>query len=170
MQPTSQPSTDPQPGTVPPPVQPVPNQPPFAAPQAAQFPQTQAQTVPVQPSGSLQPHNPGKGLGIAGFVVSLVSIPFGMITLGIMSLVGLILSIVAKKKSKKAGQPNGLAVAGIIISIISLVGTLLLVGFTFLVALQARSVCNGKEPGTYTVGSTQYTCGTNGGASVNTGQ
>lgn len=58
--------------------------------------------------------NPGKGLAIVGLVLSFL--PF-------LQLVGLIVSIIAKGKSKKAGFKNGFATAGIIISILGLVIT-----------------------------------------------
>lgn len=48
--------------------------------------------------------DPGKGLGIAGFITSFF-----------VSIVGLILSSIALSKSKKAGHSNGLAIAGIVI-------------------------------------------------------
>lgn len=61
--------------------------------------------------------DPGKGLGIASMVVSIVSAvlcnPFG-----VASIVGLILGIVAKSKSKKAGFSNPFALTGIIIGAI----------------------------------------------------
>ena len=53
-----------------------------------------------------QSARPSNGLGTAGFVVSLVGIP----TCGIISPIGLILSLVALRK-----QPKGLAIAGSII-------------------------------------------------------
>ncbi|GII98890.1 hypothetical protein Slu03_12680 [Sediminihabitans luteus] len=55
--------------------------------------------------------NPGKTLGIVGFVFSFL-----------FALVGLILSIVALNKSRAAGYSNGLAVAGIVISAVVIVG------------------------------------------------
>jgi len=60
--------------------------------------------------------NPGKTLGIVGLVLAFVA-----------NLVGLIVSIVALRKSKKAGFKNGPAVAGIVISILSLVATIAIV-------------------------------------------
>jgi len=84
-----------------------------------QQPQAPAPMQPTQPPQPQQPAmaavNPGQGLGIASLVCSLIGI----------SLVGLILGIIALKKSKEAGMSNGMALAGIIISSIGLVfGTL----------------------------------------------
>ena len=61
-----------------------------------------------------QREDPGKTLGIVGFILSFL-----------VSLVGLILSAVGYSRSKRAGFKNGLALAGIIIGSINFVfGTL----------------------------------------------
>ena len=77
-----------------------------------QIPQVQPTTQAPQPAPQ-QPapqQNPGKNLGVVGFVFAFV-----------LNIVGLIISIIALNKSKKAGHKNGLALAGIIISSISIV-------------------------------------------------
>lgn len=57
--------------------------------------------------------DPGKGLGIAGIVLAFFA-----------PLIGLILSIVSKSRSKRAGQPGGLGLTGIILnSIMMVIGT-----------------------------------------------
>ena len=58
---------------------------------------------------------PGRGLGIAGFILSL---------LGAFSPIGLVLSIVSLVQAKRVGRGNGLAVAGIVFGVI---GTVVLV-------------------------------------------
>ena len=58
------------------------------------------------------------GLGIAGFVVSLISLGLGYFFV-IASIVGLVLSIVGVCLRKKYTSCNGLAVAGLVIGIIS---------------------------------------------------
>ena len=78
--------------------------------------------------------NPGKGLGIAGMITGIASLLCNTVcaciplvnyvtgALGLpLTIVGLILSIIAKKKSKAAGFPNGMATAGLITSIVSIV-------------------------------------------------
>ncbi len=78
------------------------NQPAYGAGQA--YPSEQSNNY----SGAPQ-ENPGKTMGIIGLVCSII-VP--------ISLVGLILSIVALSKSKKAGMSNGVALAGIIVGAI----------------------------------------------------
>lgn len=58
--------------------------------------------------------------GIAGFVVSLISLWLG-IYLCIASVVGLVLSVVGMKMRAKCTSCNGLAIAGLVLGIISLV-------------------------------------------------
>ena len=53
-----------------------------------------------------------RGKSIAGFICSLC----GIITCGISSIVGLILSIIGLSESRKRGETDGLAIAGIILS------------------------------------------------------
>ncbi len=52
---------------------------------------------------------PGKGLGIAGLVVVFFS-----------SLIGLVLSIIARSQSKRAGFPNTPATVGMVLGIVFL--------------------------------------------------
>lgn len=59
------------------------------------------------------------GLGIAGFVVSLVSLLLGFYM--ICSIVGLVLSIVGVCRRKKYTSCNGLAIAGLVIGCVSTV-------------------------------------------------
>lgn len=71
-----------------------------------------------------QPHieNQGKinALGIAGFVVSLLSLWLG-VYFCIASIIGVIFGGVGVSKSKECTSCNGLAIAGLVIGIISLV-------------------------------------------------
>ena len=62
----------------------------------------------IQPTTPMSTQNtyPGKGLGIAGFVLSLIALTCG---------VGLVLSIIAYKQSHRAGFKNKLAQAGIVL-------------------------------------------------------
>ncbi|OUM42638.1 DUF4190 domain-containing protein [Arthrobacter sedimenti] len=99
------------------------------------------------PQGTQQERvNPGKSLGIAGFVLSI---------LGPLSLIGLILSIIAFVQSRKAGMKNGLALAGIIIGAVITVGliTLFVVGITSVV-----QTCTELGSGVHERNGITYTC------------
>lgn len=74
------------------------------------------------------------GLGIAGFVVSLV----GILTCGLTSPIGLILSLFALKR-----EPRGLAIAG---TVIGGLGTLVVVGLVVMV-MGNPDVWNGVKTG-----------------------
>ncbi|MFP4107382.1 MAG: GYF domain-containing protein, partial [Phycisphaerae bacterium] len=67
---------------------------------------------------------PGKGLGIAGFVVSMCSVVL-CICLPVVNVViavtGLVLSTIGLKKSQEQGASNGLALAGVILGIVGIV-------------------------------------------------
>lgn len=60
------------------------------------------------------------GLGIAGFVVSIVSLWLG-VYFCIASIVGLVLSVVGMVFRKSHNSCNGLAIAGLVIGIVSTV-------------------------------------------------
>ena len=69
----------------------------------------------------------GKGLAVAGFVLSIVGVVFGMLSgffsiLGLpISVVGLVLAVIGGKKLEANGQPKGIATAGLVIGIIATV-------------------------------------------------
>lgn len=66
--------------------------------------------------------DPGKNFSIASLVLGIVAIPFScLLVFGwpvtfVCSIVGLVLGILARDKSKKVGLNNGVALAGIITS------------------------------------------------------
>ncbi|MBE7699727.1 DUF4190 domain-containing protein [Oerskovia sp. Sa1BUA8] len=101
----------------------APQAPQYGAPQAPQYGAPQA-PAPQGYGAEAPATDPGKTLGIVGLVLSI---------LGCTSLIGLILSIVALSKSKKAGYKNGIALAGIIVGAVLLV-TSIVVGIVLLVA------------------------------------
>jgi len=78
--------------------------------------------APQAPAPAGPPANPGKGLSIAGLVLGIVGLALVCAWyIGIpCAVVGLILSILGKKKSKAAGAPTGMATAGMVLSIIAL--------------------------------------------------
>lgn len=125
-------------------------------------PQPQPAPQPVapqpQPAPSYQPvqENPGKGLGIAGLIISFF-----------IGLLGLILSIVALSKSKKAGMGNGVAVAGIIVGALSTLGQIIAGIFIILAVIGAAAITKqcqdaGGAGHTVTSGSTVFYCTDNG--------
>lgn len=83
-----------------------------------------APTVSVTPQATVTSsggENPAKTMGVIGLILAIF-----------LPLIGLIVSIIAKSKSKKAGFKNGPALAGIIVSIVLMlasiaVGTLLFI-------------------------------------------
>ena len=132
----------PQPGQ---PQQP-PQAPQYGAPQAPQYNAPQAGT----PGYSAPAQDPGKTMGIVGLVLSF---------LGCLSIVGLILSIIAFNKSKKAGYKNGVALAGIIVGAVVLVISIV-VGIVLGIGLATvAEKCAELGPGTHVEDGITYTCG-----------
>lgn len=102
----------------------------------AQQPQQQPQVVV---NNVQQPQGKSNGIGIAGFVVSLVSL---ILCCGSASVISLILSIVGAVKAKDYnGNGKGLSIAGIIISIIGII-TFIFIFFIYILAYL-------EETGTY---------------------
>ncbi len=75
------------------------------------------------PAGMAQAAPPSNGLGLAGFIVSLV----GLLTCGLLSPIGAILSLVGVFR-----QPRGFAIAGLVIG---LIGSLWIFVMVFIVGL-----------------------------------
>lgn len=93
----------------------------------------------------------GKTLGIVGVILAIIA-----------PLIGLIVSIVARGQSKRAGVSNGAATAGIVISII-----LMVVGLIVGIALAAggaalfgglAQICAELGTGEHVVNGVTYTC------------
>lgn len=96
--------------------------------------------------------NPGKTLGIVGLILAFF-----------VNVAGLIVSIIALNKSKKAGFKNGPALAGIIVSIVSIViGVIIIIAVVSLGAAAAGAIaeaCAGFASGEMvTDGITTITC------------
>ena len=127
--------------------------PQYGAPQAPQYGAPQAPQAPqygATPGYAAPAENPGKTMGIVGFVLSF---------LGCLSIVGIILSIVALNKSKKAGYSNGLALAGIIVGALVLVGTIVFGLITWQGIQIINEACEGVPSGGTTVyEGVQVTC------------
>ena len=104
------------------------------------------------PAPAAVPASDGKTLGIVGLILAFL-----------FSLAGLIVSIIARGQSKRAGVPNGPATAGIIISIIFMVLSVIF-GIVFAVAGASlfgglMQICADLGPGVHEVGGVTYTCG-----------
>lgn len=82
------------------------------------------------------------GLALAGFVVSLCSLPLSCVCMGIVgipaSITGLVLSIVALRGMKRTGIPEnrGFAIAGAVIG--SVVPVLIVLSMVFYMAVSVR--------------------------------
>ncbi|MBD8079005.1 DUF4190 domain-containing protein [Cellulosimicrobium arenosum] len=111
------------------------------APQAPQYSSTPGYSAPQQ--------DPGRTMGIVGLVLSF---------LGCLSIVGLILSIVALRKSKKAGYKNNLALAGIIVGSVVLVICIIVAIVIGIGTSAVLEKCAELGPGTHFEDGVTYTC------------
>jgi hypothetical protein len=95
--------------------------------------------------------NPGRTLGIVGFILAILIAP-----------IGLIVSIVAFVKSRKARMGNGFALAGIIIGVLFTIGLILIIGLVAAAApliQEVATACEGVASGeTVTVQGQTVTC------------
>ena len=119
---------------------------PTGAPAPAPAPMGEVAPSTAQPVTAASV-DPGKGLGVA----SLISAFF-------IPLLGLILGIVAKSKSKKAGFKNGLATGGIVISVIGMVVSLIIGIAVMAGILSVAAKCKDLGPGTHYENGTTITC------------
>ncbi|MBG6218587.1 hypothetical protein IWX75_003072 [Arthrobacter sp. CAN_A6] len=97
--------------------------------------------------------NPGRTLGIVGFVLAFI--PF-------LNPVGVIVSIIALVKSKKAGRGNGLAIAGIIIgTLATIVLVLIIAGLVAAAPLiqEVAEFCEQAGPGPQIYNGQEIDCG-----------
>lgn len=149
--PPAQPESTPQPQAPNPPAQPItPEQTPAGLnpavnPQPTQAPATNPQPAPTATSG-----DPGKTLAIVGLILAFL-----------FPLVGLILGIIARSKSKKAGQSNGLALGAIVVSAINMIfQAIVMISFfsaTFS-AVQQSARCQEYGIGSHMVDGESFVC------------
>jgi hypothetical protein len=109
-------------------------------PAAPGYPPVYPQPVPAT--------DPARTLGIAGLVLSVFT-----------SVVGLIVSIVAFRKSKRAGFRNGAALAGIVVGAITTLGVQPAGIAAGVAATSVFYTCQDLGPGTHVVNGVTYTCG-----------
>ncbi len=127
-----------------------PGQPAYGQSQYGQSPYGQGYPGGGYPGQQGPRENPGRTLGIVGLILAIVVAP-----------VGLILSIVALVKSKKAGMGNGLAVAGIIVG--ALFTILLVLAILLLVAAapfigEVAEFCEQAGPGLHEFRGQEVQC------------
>jgi hypothetical protein len=96
-------------------------------------------TMPVPPVGPMRPRS--NGLGVAGFIVSLV----GIFTAGILCPIGLLLSLLALFRS-----PRGFAIAGVFVG---LLGTLILAAWLAFFGILGFTCLNFSKPMLVTSGA-----------------
>lgn len=98
-------------------------------------------TSPITDTTAVQPsvEDPGRTMGIIGLILAFF-----------MPLIGLVVSIVARSKSKKAGHKNSLALAGIILSTVFIILTIAGVALFAFGANKTLQYCNENGAGTHT--------------------
>lgn len=109
----------------------------------AQYPPNQYPAYPAAP-----PAAPGSGLAVAGLILAIL-----------LPLIGLIISIVAFVKLRKANAPRGVALAGIIIGAVLTLGWLLILGLGIVALVGVAGTCAELGPGVWQVDGVTYTCG-----------
>ena len=133
-QPGGYPQQDPPPQNQPPQDQAPPNYPP----------QGYQQPSPGASSGDF----PGKTLGIVGLVLSFFT-----------TIIGLIISIVALRQSKKAGFKNTPALIGIIVGIVTTVFAIIFGAIAIISFVALFNQCAQLGPGVHNVNGVTITCG-----------
>ena len=113
-------------GYAPPPQGYPPQQQAYAPPPQGYPPQQQGYPPIQQGYAPVPPKPPGYGLGIASMILGILAllicyVPWVNIASLVMSIIGLVLAIMAKKKNAEVGAPPGLATAGLVTSIIALI-------------------------------------------------
>ena len=101
-----------------------------------------------QPYGAPPAEDPGKTLGIIGLVLSFFT-----------AIIGLIISIVALRKSKKAGFKNTPALIGIIVGILSTIVAIIIAAVSIFALTAVLSQCAQLGPGVHDVNGVTVTCG-----------
>lgn len=115
---------------------------------AQQQPPFNPQPGPGHPGAAPVREDPGKTLGIVGLIGAFL-----------IPLVGLIISIVARSKSKAAGFTNGLATGGIIVSIVAMILGLVISAAVIIPLVGVFQKCQELGPGEHRVDGITYTCG-----------
>lgn len=80
-----------------------------------------------------------ENVATAGFAIAIASIFTNFFSFGIMAIAGLVLSVIGRVQTKKAGKPSNVATAGIIISGIVMFLTLIAYAVFFFAFIMAGS-------------------------------
>ncbi|WP_344801268.1 hypothetical protein [Microlunatus ginsengisoli] len=112
------------------------------------MPTTPYGATSAYPSYQSATADPGRTLGIVGLILS----PF-------VGLVGLILSLVALRRSKRAGFGNVPAMIGAIVGGLATLGVLVAIVVGGLAIGSAVDACRDLGPGQHVVNGVTYTCG-----------
>lgn len=124
-------------------------QPPVSPPPAA--PSAYAVSAPSAPvyaqSSQAVVVNPGRTLGIVGFILAFFVSPAGII----VSAIGL-------SRSRKAGQKNGLALAGLILSIVFLILSIVIIAAVVAATASLISTCADLGGGVQQIKGVTVTC------------
>lgn len=104
---------------------------------------------PTPPYGASQAPavDPNRTLGLIGLVLAFLT-----------SIVGLVISAVALRRSKKAGFKNTPALAGVIVGIVTTIAGLVIAGLLIFATTSLIGQCKDLGPGTHTVDGVSYTC------------
>lgn len=119
-----------------------------ASPNLAAVPADTGTVLPPS-QGSPIVSDPGRVLGIVGFILSFV-FP--------LDLAGLVICIIAFVKSRRIGRLNGLALAGIIISAAGILFSVAMLAVLAPLLINAGQVCAHLGYGIHVIGNSTYTC------------
>ena len=92
--------------------------------------------------------DPGRTLGIVGLVLSFFT-----------AIVGLVISAIALRQSKRAGFKNTPALIGVIVGAIGTLIGIILATVAIVALTRVAATCEELGPGTHEVNGTTYTCG-----------
>lgn len=104
--------------------------------------------APMPQASGYRPPAPATGLAIAGLICAFVAPP-----------IGLVLSIIALVKRRKAGASIGLALTGLIISVLALIAITVGIVMAVNMLTQLAAICAELGPGVWQQGPVTYTCG-----------
>jgi len=103
---------------------------------------------PIPPAG--QPEDPFKVFGIVGFVLSFFAF---------LNFAGLVISVIALVRSRRAGYRNRFALAGTVIAGLGVFVTIVIVCLAVGMLIDAAQTCAELGYGVHTIRAATYSCG-----------